>query len=125
MNFMGFQQVKHHCFHQCCSPIQGQVQQVELKDQILLDSGSGVKATFMNADLVHNVRPTSAPINMTTNGGETLLDEIATVPGWGDVHFHEDGMAMSLACLTWLRSLESLLTHRKRMLFLCTHQRAL
>ena len=80
----------------------------------------------MNPELVHNVRPTSTPINMATNAGEILLDKIATVPGWGDVHFHEDGMAnVFLACFTWLRSLESLLTHRKRMLFLCTHQTAL
>ena len=89
-NFMGFQQAKHYCFNQCCNPI---VEQVELKDQILLDCGSGVKATFMNPDMVHNIRPTSNPINMTTNAGNTLLDTVATVPGWGEVHFHKDGMA--------------------------------
>ena len=58
-----------------------------------MDSGSGVKATFMNPDMVHNIRPTSNPINMTTNAGNTLLDTVATVPGWGEVHFHKDGMA--------------------------------
>ena len=64
-----------------------------LKDQIILDSGSGVKATFMNRDMVHDIKPSKEPIVMATNAGATLLDKSAEVPGWGQVHFHEDGMA--------------------------------
>ena len=64
-----------------------------LKDQILLDSGSGVSATFMNKDMVHTLRQTTKPIIMNTNAGDALLDKVATVPGWGEVHFHEEGMA--------------------------------
>jgi hypothetical protein len=40
-----------------------------LKDVILLDTGSTLKATFMNPDLVTNIQTTRTPVSMTTNTG--------------------------------------------------------
>ena len=40
-----------------------------LNDVILLNSGSMLGATFMNPDMVHDVKVTKMPISMATNAG--------------------------------------------------------
>ena len=75
-----------------CSLSQSELQ-VQLKDQLLLDSASTIDATIMNPDKVHNIRPNKKPIVMATNAGEMLLDKVATMPGQGNVTFNGIGMA--------------------------------
>ena len=58
-----------------------------LRDAILLDSGSSIDGTFCNESLVTNVRPAARKIGMQTNAGTQLLDVQADVPGFGTVYF--------------------------------------
>ena len=64
-----------------------------LKDVILLDTGSTLKATFMNPDMVTNVKISDAPVSMTTNSGNKMLGLEASVPGHGQVWFDPDQIA--------------------------------
>jgi hypothetical protein len=52
----GFQQYK-----------QAQLALPDLKQQILLDTGSAIRGTFMNPDLMKDIKPAKYPIGMTTN----------------------------------------------------------
>jgi hypothetical protein len=52
-----------------------------LNDVILLDSGSTLGATFMNPDMVHDVKVTKMPISMATNAGTKRINLKARVPG--------------------------------------------
>ena len=93
-SFMGFQHPSEEQQCQACYMTCPEEDKVELKDLLLLDSGSTIKATITNKEMVHNIRPNPEPIAMSTNSGEALLDTLATVPGLADdVHFHEQGMA--------------------------------
>jgi hypothetical protein len=64
-----------------------------LKDVILLDTGSTLKATFKNPDMVTNVKVSTTPVEMTTNSGSKMLGLEATVPGHGQVWFDPDQVA--------------------------------
>ena len=44
-----------------------------LYDRILLDSGSTIKVTFMNPDLVANIKPSKNPLHMSTNKGANKI----------------------------------------------------
>jgi hypothetical protein len=64
-----------------------------LKDVILLDSGSSIGATFMNPDLVTNVKVAKDPIMMTTNAGTKVIGLEGQVTGFGKVHYDPTMMA--------------------------------
>ena len=38
-----------------------------LEDVILLDSGPTIKGTFMNPELINNIKPSKSPLHMYTN----------------------------------------------------------
>ena len=59
----------------------------DLKKVIILDTGSSIKGTFANPDLVTNVRPAKKPVGMSTNAGKSILDVQADVPEFGSVFF--------------------------------------
>jgi hypothetical protein len=58
-----------------------------LRDVILLDTGSTLKATFMNPELVTDIRATKTPVSMTTNTGTKKIELEAAVPGFGPTWF--------------------------------------
>ncbi|MGC9261855.1 MAG: hypothetical protein ACP5I8_17490, partial [Phycisphaerae bacterium] len=64
-----------------------------MKDVILLDSGSSIGATFMNPDLVTDIKMAKQPINMTTNAGEKLIGLEGQVKGFGKVYYDPTMMA--------------------------------
>jgi len=61
--------------------------------KFLLDTGSTLRATIKNQDLVTNVRKSKRPINMLTNAGSKVMDLDADVPGIGVGKFDPDQMA--------------------------------
>jgi len=64
-----------------------------LQDLIILDTGSTIEGTFMNPDLVHDIRPSRRPIGMQTNAGTKRLNIAAKVPGFGEVWYNCTNMA--------------------------------
>ncbi|WP_427962039.1 hypothetical protein, partial [Acidithiobacillus sp.] len=64
-----------------------------MKDVILLDSGSSIGATFMNPDLVTDIKMAKQPINMTTNAGEKIIGLEGQVKGFGKVYYDPTMMA--------------------------------
>ncbi|MGC8547339.1 MAG: hypothetical protein ACP5MU_06790 [Thermoplasmata archaeon] len=64
-----------------------------MKDVILLDSGSSIGATFMNPDLVTDIKMAKQPINMTTNAGEKIIGFEGQVKGFGKVYYDPTMMA--------------------------------
>ena len=64
-----------------------------LKDVIILDTGSTLKATFMNDEMVTNIRKSDTPIKMTTNAGNAMIGLEAIVPGHGQTWFDPDQIA--------------------------------
>jgi len=60
---------------------------------IVLDTGSTIEGTFMNPDLVHDIRPSKRPIGMQTNAGTKRLNTLADVPGFGTVWCDPTNMA--------------------------------
>jgi hypothetical protein len=76
-----------------CNVQEGEHLFTHLQDVILLDTGSTVNATFMNSDLVTNIRTTTTPISMTTNTGTKKLKLKATVPGFGSTWFDPNQIA--------------------------------
>ena len=67
--------------------------QPNLKNVIILDTGSTIEGTFMNPDLVHNIKPSKRPIGMQTNAGTKRLSVISQVPGFGSVWYNPTNMA--------------------------------
>ena len=77
-----------------------------LKDVILLDNGSTMKATFCNPDMVTNIRPSEAPARMFTNAGHKQMAIEADVPGmpgsgWLDVSQMANIFGFSHAADNW------------------------
>ena len=74
-------------WHEFCSFQEGAVVNnqrakfANLSDVILLDSGSTLGATFMNPDMVSDVKVTKRPISMATNAGTKRINLKARVPG--------------------------------------------
>jgi hypothetical protein len=65
-----------------------------LKDVILLDTGSTLKATFMNPDLVTTkIKVTRTPVSMTTNAGTKKIKVKATIPGFGSTWYDPNQIA--------------------------------
>jgi len=64
-----------------------------LQDLIILDTGSTIEGTFVNPDLVHDIRPTRRPIGMQTNADTKRLNIAAKVPGFGEVSDNPTNMA--------------------------------
>jgi hypothetical protein len=64
-----------------------------LRDVILLDTGSTLKATFMNPELVTDIRMTNTPISMQTNARTKKIELEATVPGFGPTWFDPNQIA--------------------------------
>jgi hypothetical protein len=60
---------------------------------ILLDTGSTLKATFMNPELVTDIQVANTPISMRTNAGSKKIELEATVPGFGPTWFDPDQIA--------------------------------
>src|SRR5210317_1986933 len=60
-----------------------------LDDEIILDTGSTIKATFKNKNLLANISKSTAPILMNTNTGSKLIEEKGTVIGFGDAWYNE------------------------------------
>ncbi len=60
---------------------------------ILLDTGSTLKATFMNPELVTDIQTTNTPILMRTNAGTKKIELEATVPGFGSTWFDPNQIA--------------------------------
>jgi len=61
--------------------------QESLKDVILLDTGLTIGATFMNNNMVTNIKVTKKPIQMNTNAGYKILQLEGEVPGFGRVYY--------------------------------------
>ena len=59
----------------------------DYKDQIILDSGSTIGATFMNPDLMMGIRPSQRPLYMSTNAGSKELKHEGEVPGFGMAYY--------------------------------------
>jgi hypothetical protein len=75
-------------FHQDTSCVHQDIKPWEhLKDVILLDTGSTLKATFMNPEMVTQIQESQTPISMTTNTGEKTIELEANVPGLGHTWF--------------------------------------
>ena len=64
-----------------------------LRDEIILDTGSTLPATFMNPEMVTGIQKTKFPLVMNTNAGSKVLDKQANVIGFGKAWFDEDQMA--------------------------------
>ena len=58
-----------------------------LKNVILLDTGSSIGATFMNPDMVTDIKMSNQPIQMNTNAGFKILGLEGQVPGFGKVYY--------------------------------------
>ena len=79
-----------------------------LKDVLMLDSGSTIKGTFCNPDFVCNLLEAETPMIMSTNGGEVFLNKEGDVPGYGACYVDPKQMAnifglfaMSKHCLLY------------------------
>jgi hypothetical protein len=64
-----------------------------LKDVIVLDTGSTLKATFMNPELVTDIRVAPQTVSMATNTGCKTMDLEAAIPGFGLTWFNPNQIA--------------------------------
>jgi hypothetical protein len=81
VTWSGFQFQQENSNQQSTNPFE------HLKDVILLDTGSTLKATFMNPDLVTNMQATRTRVSMATNTGTKKIDLEATIPGFGSTWY--------------------------------------
>ena len=65
----------------------------DLGDMILIDSGSSVKATFMNPDLLTDIKPSKKTLNMRTNAGSKRITMEGQVKGFGTTWYDPDSIA--------------------------------
>ena len=70
-----------------------QVKYLHLKDEIILDTGSTLPATFMNPKLVTEIKETKILLIMNMNVGAKKITKQANVIGYGKAWFDEDQMA--------------------------------
>ena len=84
-------------------------QRRNLKDMIILDSGSTIKATFMNPKFLTNIRKSDNPIIMQTNAGVRKIELEGDLEGFGTVRFDSEQRANIFG-----------LSHMKDM---CQHER--
>ena len=64
-----------------------------LKDTIILDSGSTIKATFMNPKFLMNIKKSRNPITMQTNVGVRRIELEGDLEGFGVVGFDPEQRA--------------------------------
>jgi hypothetical protein len=64
-----------------------------LRDVILLDKGSNLKSTFMNPEMVTDIKVSESPISILTNTGGNLIGLEASVPGNGPTWYDPNQMA--------------------------------
>jgi hypothetical protein len=77
-----------------CNHQQADDRFAHLRDVILIDTGSTLKATFMNPDLVlTDIQVSENPVSMTTNAGNKTITLEATVPGNGPTLFDPNQIA--------------------------------
>ena len=86
---------KSWCNFQCGRKIDVQLKQSsgnisQLKDEIILDTGSTFSATFTNKKLMVCIRDAQHPMNMNTNAGVRKLTKVRDVIGFGTGWFDED-----------------------------------
>ena len=60
----------------------------ELAEVVLLNSESS-HSIFCNPKFVRNIRKASHALTLYTNGGNIVIDKIATLPWWGTVWFND------------------------------------
>jgi hypothetical protein len=65
----------------------------DLKNVILLDTGSTIGATIANPDLIPNLKATSSPLQMATNAGTKTLNLKGDVIGFGKAWYGPGFMA--------------------------------
>jgi hypothetical protein len=65
----------------------------DLKDVILLVTGSTIGTTIANPDLITNLKATSSPLQMATNAGTKTLNLKGDVIGFGEAWYDPDFMA--------------------------------
>ena len=56
---------------------------MHLKNEIILDTGSTIPATFMDKELVTDIQDTKFPLLMNTNTGTKVLNKQANVIRFG------------------------------------------
>jgi hypothetical protein len=87
VTWSGFQFQQDDSKQQSKSPFE------HLKDVILLDTESTLKATFMNPNLVTNIQATRTPISMTTNARTKKIELEAIIPGFGSTWYDPNQIA--------------------------------
>ena len=65
----------------------------DLKDVILLDTGSTIKGTFANPDMVEGIKISKKPIGMTTNAGRKVMNLEGQIKNFGTVYVDSTQMA--------------------------------
>ena len=65
----------------------------KLKDVIILDTGSTIKATFMNSDFLTKIQPAKHPLIMSTNAGMKKLNIVGTIQGFGRAYYDPNQIA--------------------------------
>ncbi len=88
--FQGFQGIATDTEH-----VHNQSEQqlfTNLKNVILMDSGSTLKSTIANPDFLTNIRVSQNPINMATNIGSKAITLEGDMPGLGVTPFDETHM---------------------------------
>ncbi len=59
---------------------------------VILDSGSTI-SLFKSKNLVSNIREAPNKIELDTNAGSRIVDQVGDIDGLGTVHFNENGIA--------------------------------
>ena len=65
----------------------------DMKDVIILDTGSTIPATFMNPELITDIHCSKKPLKMSTNAGTKTIALKGTVPGFGEAWYDNSMMA--------------------------------
>ena len=64
-----------------------------MQNKFLLDTGSTIRATVMNENLISNIRPSAKPTIMSTNAGSKVLKMDGDVKGFGITKYDPSHMA--------------------------------
>ena len=70
-----------------------QANKANIKDVIILDTGSTISATIMNPEFLINIHKAKSSLKMTTNAGTKELTLKGNVPGFGEAWYDPDMMA--------------------------------
>ena len=58
-----------------------------LSNVMILNTGSSIPTTFMNPNIVHNIKTTNHPLMMSTNAGTKTMNLWGKVKGFGHIWF--------------------------------------